>query len=173
MGGIEGVLGALGKSVPVWAHGEDKPYIEGEREPIKMTRERVTQMLARAHEAMRPQVEALLLHPATAKVTQTLADGDVLPFFGGVDVIFTPGHTPGHISLYHRRSKTLITGDASVSKEGRLLGPSPRATPDMEMALRSYDKFAAYDVQIAICYHGGLCSDAVNEQLRAMATRPV
>ncbi len=41
-----------------------------------------------------------------------LADGQRLDLAGGVRVIFTPGHTPGHIALYLERSRTLIAGDA-------------------------------------------------------------
>lgn len=35
-----------------------------------------------------------------AKVDKILFDGEELSFCGGIQVIFTPGHTQGHISLY-------------------------------------------------------------------------
>lgn len=168
VGGIQDVLEALDKPVDVYAHAEDKPYIEGEKPPIKMSRERVSQMLDRVPEDIRKHVEAIFLNPPTAKVTKVVSDGDVLPFFGGVEVIFTPGHTPGHISLYHRPTKTLITGDAIVSEGGRLLGPNPQATPDMPSALESMKKFTKFDIAKVICYHGGLCDNHVNEQLREL-----
>lgn len=167
IGGIEDVRKALDHPVDVLAHAEDKPYIEGEKEPIKMTRERITQMLARLPEEMRAHAEALFAHPPTAKVTKTVADGDVLPIFGGLQVIFTPGHTPGHISLYHRASKTLITGDATTAKDGKIMGPSPQATPDMDLACASHRKFGDFAIAQAICYHGGLCSEQVTEQFRS------
>lgn len=165
VGGIQDVLEALGKPVDVFAHAEDKPYIEGEKPPIKMSRERVSQMLHRVPEDIRKHFEAIFLNPPTAKVTKVVSDGDVLPFFGGVEVIFTPGHTPGHISLYHHPTKTLITGDAIVSEGGKLLGPNPEATLDMPSALESMKKFTKFEIARAICYHGGLCDDHVNEQL--------
>jgi glyoxylase-like metal-dependent hydrolase (beta-lactamase superfamily II) len=38
-------------------------------------------------------------------------------------VIHTPGHTPGHLSLYRRRDGVLITGDAVVTVDlNSLLG---------------------------------------------------
>jgi hypothetical protein len=52
-------------------------------------------------------------------------------------VIHTPGHTPGHLSLYRRRDGVLITGDAVVTVDlNSLLGVlfkrpgafAPRAT---------------------------------------------
>jgi len=35
-----------------------------------------------------------------AAVDERVADGQVLPALGGLRVVATPGHTPGHISLY-------------------------------------------------------------------------
>lgn len=168
VGSIQDVLRALGKPIDVYAHAEDKPYIEGDKEPIKMTRERVNQMVSQLPEEMRQQVESIFLNPPTAKVTKVVSDGEVLPMFGGVEVIFTPGHTPGHISLYHQPSKTLITGDATVSENGKIVGPNQQATPDMETAVQSQKKFTKYDIEKVICYHGGLCDDNVNEQLREL-----
>ncbi|SFA75685.1 Metallo-beta-lactamase superfamily protein [Cohnella sp. OV330] len=51
-------------------------------------------------------------------VNQIIADGDEIPVLGGVVVIHTRGHTPGHISLYLKQSKTLIAGDAFMIEEG-------------------------------------------------------
>ncbi|GMA63137.1 MBL fold metallo-hydrolase [Alicyclobacillus fastidiosus] len=169
IGSIQDVLKAVGKPIDVYAHAEDKPYIEGDKTPIKMTPERVSAMLAHLPEDARKQAEAVFLNPPTAKVTKVVADGEILPFFGGIQVIFTPGHTPGHISLYHQATKTLITGDATVSQNGKIVGPNPQATPDMPLALESQKKFTSFDILKAICYHGGLCDEHVNEQFRDLA----
>lgn len=168
VGSIQDVLQASNKPLDVYAHADDKPYIEGDKEPIKMTRERVHQMVSQLPEEMREQVERIFLNPPTAKVTKIVSDGEVLPMFGGVEVIFTPGHTPGHISLYHRASKTLIAGDATVSENGKIAGPNQQATPDMQAALESQKKFTKYDIAKVICYHGGVCDDHVNEQFQTL-----
>ncbi|QQE81209.1 MBL fold metallo-hydrolase [Alicyclobacillus sp. SO9] len=166
VGGIQDVLQALDKPVEVYAHPEDQPYIEGDKEPIKMTRENVDQLLERLPQEVHEQVKTLFSNLPTAKVTETVYDGEVLPLFGGVQVIYTPGHTPGHISLYHQPSKTLIAGDATVSENGKIIGPNPQATLEMPIALDSEKKFAMLDISKAICYHGGLCESNVNEQFR-------
>lgn len=162
IGSIEEVLGA--KQVPVYSHAEDKPYIQGDKEPIKMNRASIEKMLTGVPEEVREQMKATFGNPPKATVTHTVEDGEVLPFFGGLTVIYTPGHTPGHISLYHHATQTLITGDATVSENGKLLGPIARATPDMPQALESLKKFTTYDIERAICYHGGLCEDNVKKQ---------
>ncbi len=168
IGSIKDVLAALERPVDVYAHAEDLPYIEGDKEPIKMNRERVAKMLESLPEEMRAQASAIFSNPPSAKVTKVVADGDVLPFFGGVQVVFTPGHTPGHISLYHIPSKTLIAGDATVSENGQLLGLNVQATPDLPLAQESLKKFNSLDIEKVICYHGGLCDDNVNAQFRAL-----
>jgi glyoxylase-like metal-dependent hydrolase (beta-lactamase superfamily II) len=166
IGSIQDILQAVERPLDIYAHSVERPYIEGDKPLIKMTPERIARMTAQLPEEARRRMEAVLLHPPKAKVTRTVADGDHLPLFGGIDVIFTPGHTPGHISLYHRSSKTLIVGDAAVSQDGTVQGPNPQATPDMPTALESLKKFANFDIDKAIFYHGGLCDSRINEQFR-------
>jgi glyoxylase-like metal-dependent hydrolase (beta-lactamase superfamily II) len=85
---------------------------------------------------------------------------------GGTQVIFTPGHTPGHISLYLEGSKVLVAGDALTAEGGYLNGPNPLATLDRHTAMRSVKRLAHLDVDTIVCYHGGVVSEGTNEQLR-------
>jgi glyoxylase-like metal-dependent hydrolase (beta-lactamase superfamily II) len=55
---------------------------------------------------------------AAAEVGRELHDGDVLPVAGGLRVVHTPGHTPGHVSLLHEPDGVLITGDSLVNVLG-------------------------------------------------------
>ena len=170
IGGIQDLLEAVGKPVEIYAHVDEKPYIEGDKEPVKMNRQQVAQMVEKMSEEMRKEAEAIYLNRPTAKVTKTLTDGEVIPIAGGIQVIHTPGHTPGHICLYHQATGTLVTGDATVSESGKLTGPNPVYTPDMGLALASLKKLTTHDVAKAICYHGGLIDDQVNEQLRELTS---
>lgn len=165
IGGMPNLLQAVGHNVEVLAHAADKPYIEGDKPPLKMNPERVAKMLGALPAAQREAAQEMFRTPPRADVSRTIADGEVLPVCGGITVIFTPGHTPGHISLYLHESKVLVTGDALVSQDGKLLGPNPQATPDMEQANASVKKFTKFDVQTIICYHGGLVTDNANQQL--------
>lgn len=169
IGSLPEILKAADHKIEVLAHEEDKPYIEGEKPSIKMNPERVAKMLESLPEEQRQKIKTLFGTPLTAKVDKTISDGEVLPFCGGITVIFTPGHTPGHISLYHHQSKTLITGDALVAANGILMGPNPHATPDMETALQSIKKFTNYDIKTVICYHGGVIKENANQQLLVLA----
>ena len=51
-------------------------------------------------------------------VGERLTDGQVLDVAGGLRVVATPGHTPGHVSLLHEPTATLITGDALINTLG-------------------------------------------------------
>ncbi|MDP4171816.1 MAG: MBL fold metallo-hydrolase [Bacillota bacterium] len=169
IGSLPQILKASDQKIEVLAHEEDKPYIEGEKPPIKMHPERIAKMMESLPEEQRQKIQALLGTPLTSKVDKTISDGEVLPYCGGITVIFTPGHTPGHISLYHQQSKTLVAGDALVVKDGELVGPNPQATPDMETALQSIKKFTEYDIDTVICYHGGVYKENANKRLAELA----
>src|SRR5215217_2330221 len=52
-------------------------------------------------------------------VDEYLEDGERLDLAGGTRVIFTPGHTPGHLSLYLERPKVLVAGDALTAEGGQ------------------------------------------------------
>jgi glyoxylase-like metal-dependent hydrolase (beta-lactamase superfamily II) len=74
--------------------------------------------------------------------TTTVHDQDMI---GSLQVVASPGHTPGHIALFDTRDQTLIAGDAFATQFGtvvagkmKLLFPFPAlATWDKPTALRS------------------------------------
>jgi len=74
---------------------------------------------------------------------------------GPARVIETPGHTPGHASLYLPEERLLIAGDALGLYEGRLDAPEPEVTMDSEVALESVATLAELDIDRILCYHGG------------------
>lgn len=169
IGGLPELLRAVGHDVEVLAHPLDRPYIEGEKTPIKMNPERMAERIKDLPADRRAQVEAVMANPPHAHVDRTVEDGEVLPYCGGITVIHTPGHTPGHISLYLQRSRTLVAGDAVVSERGRLEGPRAGATPDMDTAIRSLAKLAPLDIASAITYHGGVVTRGAAQRLAELA----
>ncbi len=88
-------------------------------------------------------------------------------------MVFTPGHTPGHVSLYLERSKVLVAGDALTSEEGYLNGPNLSMTLDIPTALQSIKKLAALEVDTIVCYHGGVVSDDATGQLQRVLRKPL
>ncbi|UUZ89966.1 MBL fold metallo-hydrolase [Paenibacillus sp. P25] len=154
IGSLPEILEEAGERIEVYAHELDQPYIEGDLPLIKTDLSRIGKGLEALPEKVKNSIIALCENPPKAKVNHVLEHGQVLPFCGGVQVLFTPGHTPGHISLYLQRSKTLIAGDAIEAVNGSLKAPHPHNTPDMETALRSLEQLRELEVDLVICYHG-------------------
>jgi len=108
-------------------------------------------------------------NPPKGRVDNTLHDGQELACCGGIQVIHTPGHTPGHISLYLKRSKTLIAGDSLYSVNGMLGGIHEPTTLDIEEARHSLQKVLNLNIESIVCYHGGLSKENINDQIRKFA----
>jgi glyoxylase-like metal-dependent hydrolase (beta-lactamase superfamily II) len=173
IGSLPVMLQEAAHHIEVWAHEVEKPFIQGEQRPLKLTPEVVARALASLPSAMPEQArqafQVALENPPKANVDKTIADEEELPYCGGITVIATPGHTPGHICLYHQPSKTLIAGDALRVVDGQLAGPSPQATLDMPRAMQSVKKLARYDIETVICYHGGPYKGDANQRIAALA----
>jgi glyoxylase-like metal-dependent hydrolase (beta-lactamase superfamily II) len=67
------------------------------------------------------------LHWTPFGADATLADGELIEGSGGLRVIHTPGHSPGHIALYHEPSRTALVGDAVFHRGDLALGPAALA----------------------------------------------
>jgi len=156
IGGIPDVLRATGGKAEVFAHAAEKPFIDGTLRPIKLTPERIAARLQMLPEHLRAEAAAAFANIPRIPVGQTLQDKDVLPFHGGIEVIHTPGHTPGHICLFLREERLLIAGDALRVENATLVGPAAEHTFDMPTALQSLRKLSAYDIDRVVCYHGGV-----------------
>ena len=92
--------------------------------------------------------------PGPFAVDEILQDGQVLPILGGLRVIDTAGHCPGHVSFFAARHGILFCGDSMVTDNGRLLGSLPHFTWDAAMARQAVKKQAALGARIVSSGHG-------------------
>jgi glyoxylase-like metal-dependent hydrolase (beta-lactamase superfamily II) len=170
---LPAILSESPHRVEVLANEVEKAFIQGEKRLLKITPEAIAKAMdsipAEVPEQWRQAFKAVLENPPKAKVDKTVADGEELPYCGGITVINTPGHTPGHISLYHKPTKTLIAGDAMIVVDGQLLGPDPQHALDINVAIKSLKKFTQYDIETVICYHGGLYKGDANQRIAELA----
>ncbi len=167
VGGIKDILNEL-PYIKVLAHEADKPYIEGEKRWIRLN----TNFMNRIDNLPEEEKDKVLdlFEKSNIKINSTLNDGQKLECCGGITVIHTPGHTPGHICLYHENSKTLIVGDTMNVIDGQLTGPNTDSMndEDAKMAIDSIKKFEEYDVKNIITYHGGLFNDNPNRKIKEL-----
>lgn len=106
--------------------------------------------------------------------TRLLADGDRV---GSLQVIATPGHTPGHIALFDTRDGTLIAGDAFQTRAGlavsgtlRWLFPFPAiATWNRETAIESARRVQSLKPAALAVGHGEILKQPVTAIDRAIA----
>ncbi len=167
IGSAEAVQAATGADV--YAHAADRPYIQGEMRLAKMDPARFEGRLKAMPEKLRQRARMMMSSLPTVKVTHVLQGGETLPFHGGISVIATPGHTPGHVCYYVQAPKLLVAGDALRVEGDDLAGPSPMATPDMPQAIASLSNLLAFPIEAVLCYHGGLFNRDAVARLRELA----
>ncbi|MCY9669032.1 MBL fold metallo-hydrolase [Paenibacillus alginolyticus] len=89
----------------------------------------------------------------------------IVPGLTGWQWIHTPGHTPGHISLFRAKDRSLIVGDAFVTvkqeslykvftQEQEISGPPKYFTTDWQAAGESVRKLRDLHPSLAITGHG-------------------
>ncbi len=90
---------------PVWAHAEERAYVAGTYAYTGLNR--VCGWLEAAGRR--------LLRRKIGHLDHTFADGEMLPFWGGLEVMHLPGHTRGHCGFYSARHDLLFSGDLFAS----------------------------------------------------------
>jgi glyoxylase-like metal-dependent hydrolase (beta-lactamase superfamily II) len=108
-------------------------------------------------------------------VDRTLEEGDRLDYLGGLEVLHTPGHTPGSISLLQREAGILICGDAvfnqhPVTGAVGLRQPLKLATVDPDLAKGSIQEIAALDLELLCPGHGPPLEGNIPELLTKLLT---
>jgi glyoxylase-like metal-dependent hydrolase (beta-lactamase superfamily II) len=114
------------------------------------------------------------------RVQELPADGGVAGLTGW-RWIHTPGHSPGHVSLFRDSDRVLVAGDAFVtvkqesmlavlSQRPEIHGPPMYYTPDWEEARGSVERLAALDPDVAATGHGvPMRGERLARELRALA----
>lgn len=91
--------------------------------------------------------------PAITAPTEGLVVADGESVFD-LEIIETPGHTDGHISVLDRAAGILVAGDALNGVDGGVAGANPDFSEDMDMANASVRKLAGFDYEVALFGHG-------------------
>jgi glyoxylase-like metal-dependent hydrolase (beta-lactamase superfamily II) len=145
--------------VPVYAHEQEIPYLtgkanypEGDSTVNGGLISELSPLFPNHGINLGDQVKALQ------------ADGTI-PGLPDWQWIHTPGHTPGHISLFREKDRALIAGDAFVTVKQESLyrvllqtqeisGPPKYATTDWEAAAASVKKLNELRPSLAVTGHG-------------------
>ncbi|WP_295657969.1 MBL fold metallo-hydrolase [uncultured Nocardioides sp.] len=103
-------------------------------------------------------------------VEEELTDGQVLPVAGGLRVVHTPGHSPGHASFLHEETRTLITGDSIFNVLG-LRWPVKWLCTDFRLTKQTAHRLADLEYDVAAFTHGPEIRDAPRAHIRRFLAR--
>jgi glyoxylase-like metal-dependent hydrolase (beta-lactamase superfamily II) len=145
--------------VPVYAHPAEHPFLNGTTSYADPDSSVGGGLLA----ALSPLFPTSPVN-LTGRLRALPVDHSV-PHMPGWRWIFTPGHSPGHISLWRESDAVLIAGDAfvttkqesiyaSITQAPEMHGPPAYFTPDWESAKQSVVSLALLTPEIVVTGHG-------------------
>lgn len=144
--------------VPIYAHPHELPYLTGQASypPPDPTIGGAVGLFARFFPRKRFNLRGRI---------KALPESGEVPGLPGWRWLHTPGHTPGHVSLFREEDGTLLAGDAVATTDldswtaqlaGRAALSRPPApfTPDWVAARESVERLAKLEPQVVGAGHG-------------------
>jgi glyoxylase-like metal-dependent hydrolase (beta-lactamase superfamily II) len=159
-GGAKEMAALTGATVAV--HAEDAGFAEAGTNPPNDGSYPIGRIFARMQNGRFPPVP----------VGEKLVDGQLLDVAGGLRVVATPGHSPGHVSLLHEPTRTLITGDAIFNVLGLRYPPRVLCT-DFRMTKRTAHVLGELEYERVGFTHGPDIVDGAREAVRRFLARTV
>jgi glyoxylase-like metal-dependent hydrolase (beta-lactamase superfamily II) len=155
-GGLAAVQGATGGRV--LSHDDEATYLRSGTPPLPAGA--LGRLLSRA--------------PGTGfrrvALVETFTDGDTLPVAGGLTVVHTPGHSPGHCSFLHPGSGVLITGDAVFNVRRLTYSPKTFCT-DIPLSRESAGRLRDLEFSTVAFTHGPEVRSGARQALQAFLDR--
>lgn len=158
--------------VPVYAHELELPYLTGKKDypPGDPSTD----------EGLVAKISPLLPNHGinVGEQVQALPKDGSVPHMPGWKWVHTPGHTPGHISLFREEDRALLVGDAFVTVKQESLykvitqtkeisGPPKYYTTDWDAAYQSVKKLEALNPEVVVTGHGlPMSGEELAENLR-------
>ena len=145
--------------VPVYAHELELPFLTGKESYPKP--DATVEGGSVAKMSIIFPIDAINL----GDYVKALPSDGTVPFMPGFQWIHTPGHTPGHVSLFREEDRVLLAGDAFVTvkqeylykvytQELEISGPPRYLTTDWEAARESVNELSRLKPKFAITGHG-------------------
>jgi len=152
---------------PVWVHPDELPMVLGDVSTFHKYANPLDRwvVLPLLHLLGSRRTEAMLARASFKDVVRPLDVAADLPGLPDWEAVFTPGHTPGHVSFFRRSDRVLITGDALVTvnlnslgglllKKQRVSGPPWYTTWSWRAAKESVASLAKLEPTVVAGGHG-------------------
>ncbi|BDH61710.1 MBL fold metallo-hydrolase [Lysinibacillus sp. PLM2] len=162
-------------NVPVYAHELEIPYLTGQKKYPEADTSVEGGLVARMSFYFPNDPIHLGSH------VQPLPKDGTIPGLSGWKWIPTPGHSPGHVSLFRENDRALIVGDAFVTvkqeslfkvlvQEKEISGPPRYFTINWNQARESVQKLSYLNPTIAVTGHGiPMAGEELKENLAKLA----
>ena len=111
---------------------------------------------------MRPAWMGTSMYGPVTNPERYISDGDVIKVGDReLEVIWTPGHSPGHNVIYLRKEKVMIVGDHLLPKITPHVGIYPDNVGGNPLGdfINSQLKVQKFDVELVLPAHGGVYHD--------------
>lgn len=160
--------------VPVYAHSLELPFLTGQKSYPEPDSTVEGGMVAKMSPMFPNDPIDLGNH------VEMLPSDGTIPHMPEFRWLHTPGHSPGHVSLFRDRDKTLLAGDAFVTvkqeslykvltQEQEISGPPRYLTTDWKAAKESVEKLAALNPAVAVTGHGlPMTGELLSESLNTL-----
>lgn len=160
--------------VPVYAHELELPFLTGEMDYPEPD--------SSVEGGMVSKMSPMFPHEAIdlGSHVQPLPEDGSVPYLPDFRWIHTPGHAPGHVSLFREKDKALIAGDAFVTvkqeylykvitQEQEISGPPRYLTTDWTAARESVERLEDLKPAVAITGHGlPMSGELLTDSLRKL-----
>jgi glyoxylase-like metal-dependent hydrolase (beta-lactamase superfamily II) len=141
-------------------HRADAPYLSREL-PYPKPKTKLVGLVVSA--MMLPMFNCPVLTADTL-----LDDGSEVGALGGLKVIHTPGHTPGHICLYSPARRILFAGDLIGARGGKLRVSSKTYSTDLDQARASLQRLRGLQVDTLCMGHADAITVEAESKLREL-----
>ncbi|MEI6446294.1 MAG: MBL fold metallo-hydrolase [Actinomycetes bacterium] len=108
--------------------------------------------------------------PVPEESVKVLSGGETIPWSGGFDVLYTPGHAQHHVSFRHVPTGMAFVGDVAgvrIPPAGATVAPTPPPDINLELWHESLDAIAAWKPTRLGLTHWGQVDD-VDAQIAAV-----
>jgi glyoxylase-like metal-dependent hydrolase (beta-lactamase superfamily II) len=149
-GGLAAVVEATGAEV--WAHTDDTPYIDGTMPRPMPAMPGGSDMNEEERRVMEQRRAAMT--PTPVPVDLMLVGNEELRVLGGLVILHTPGHTPGHLSLFLPELSLLIAGDLLRCENGKVTGAPEHFSAGPAASAASARRVLELEFDHLLPYHG-------------------
>jgi glyoxylase-like metal-dependent hydrolase (beta-lactamase superfamily II) len=157
-GGASGMADLSGNGIT--AHEVEVDFVQTGRSPGRDRSLRLGRLIGSVGDRFPP-----------APVARSMTDGELLPG-SNLRVHHTPGHTPGHCSLLHEPTGTLITGDAIWNMGSRRTWPVRAFCTDAALTERTAATLADLEYTTAAFTHGPEIRGTGRQAVREFLSHP-